>query len=534
MTDYLQQVSAAARQAISRKDWATVNACAAEILKLDDSSAEGYFLTGMLKVAGRQVEEAQRSFTKALELDDGRYDAAMELARLHSAARNNGEAAKLLTRYEGKMQGSPLYLNLAGSIYKQIGMPEKSWPLYARANELQPGIDSIEANLATAAMQMGEIEEAKALFAGLLKRNPNHQRNQLTYARLEKATNRDHIDEMQRILKTANNPPEQNIFMYYAIGKELEDLEEWAEAFRYFKMAGDAVTSVADYDVNTDIQLIDKIIDVCDVDWLHNGAAGVEPSPRSKHPIFIVGLPRTGTTLTDRIISSHSEVASVGETQFMQMVLRRASGVESEEKMTPEMIDATAKMDINIIGGGYMDMLDYRLGDEAMFVDKLPFNILYLGYIAKAFPSARLVRIKRNPMDSCFAMYKQIFTWAYKFSYSLEALGQFYVAYERLLKHWEATLGDRLIEIEYEDLVADQENQTRKLLDHLGLDFEEACLNFDQTKTASATASAIQVREKIHTRSVNRWKNYENELQPLKEHFDKVGIVVDGMDKNAT
>jgi len=525
MNDYVMRVSASARQAISRKDWATAGACAAEILRKDASSAEGHFLTGIVNMAAGQPTIAEQAFAKSLELDDERYDAAMELARFASAERRNGDAAALLLRYEDKLHGSPKYLNLAGSLYTTIGMTERAWPLYKRADELQPGVDMIQANIATTAVFLGEIDEAKAIFERLLKKRPEHQRNHLTYARLEKATNRDHIEQMKKALKSTALPADRNVFMYYAIGKECEDLEEWEEAFKYFKMAGDGIAGVADYDINTDIKLIDTIIDVCNADWLKDKAAPA--NSYEKDPIFIVGLPRTGTTLTDRIISSHSKVSSVGETQFMQMVVRRESGIESEEKMTPEMIEATAKMNINVIGDGYMNMLDYRLGDEPMFVDKLPFNILYLGYIAKAFPNARLVRIKRNPMDSCFAMYKQVFTWAYKFSYTLEGLGQFYVAYERLLKHWQETLGDRLIEIEYEDLVADQENQTRKLLDRLGLEFEDACLNFDKSKAASSTASSVQVREKIHTRSVNRWKNYENELRPLKEYLENAGIVVE-------
>ncbi len=174
-----------------------------------------------------------------------------------------------------------------------------------------------------------------------------------------------------------------------------------------------------------------------------------------------------------------------------------------------------------------MDLVNYRLGDESMFIDKLPFNIFYLGFIAKAYPDARIIHIQRNPMDSCFAMYKQVFTWAYKFSYTLEGLGRFYVAYVRLLDHWQQTLKDRLIELEYESLVADQEGQTRELLEKLGLDFEEACLNFDQNVSATATASSIQVRQKIHTRSVHRWKNYANQLQPLKEHLESAGIAVE-------
>jgi hypothetical protein len=243
-------------------------------------------------------------------------------------------------------------------------------------------------------------------------------------------------------------------------------------------------------------------------------------------PIFIVGLPRTGTTLTERIIASHSKVQSVGETQFMQMVLRRESGVESEEKMTPEMIRAASKLDVRMIGNGYMRMLIYRLGNEPIFIDKLPLNLLYLGFIAKAFPHAKIVHVQRNPMDSCFAMYKQVFAWAYKFSYSFDSLARFYQAYLRLLEHWQLLFGDRIIGIEYESLVRNQETETRKLIEALGLPFEAACLNFDQNETAAATASAVQVREKVHTRSVDRWKHFETHLQPLRDALEQHGVSV--------
>ena len=130
-------------------------------------------------------------------------------------------------------------------------------------------------------------------------------------------------------------------------------------------------------------------------------------------------------------------------------------------------------------------------------------------------------------MDACFSMYKQVFTWAYKFSYSLEGLGRYYVAYDRLRNHWRALLKDRLIEVEYEALVSDQEGQTRALLDKLGLDFEEACLHFDRNKAPSATASSVQVRGKVHTASVNKWSRFAGQLQPLREYLESGGISVE-------
>ena len=208
------------------------------------------------------------------------------------------------------------------------------------------------------------------------------------------------------------------------------------------------------------------------------------------------------------------------------MVLRRESGIHSIENMNPAMIEAVVQKDMAGIAGGYLDAVTYRLGDEPMFIDKLPFNFLFLGFIAKAWPNARIVHVRRNPMDTCFAMYKQVFTWAYKFSYSLEGLGQYYVAYDRIRDHWRELLGDRMIEVEYESLVADQEGQTRILLDRLGLEFEDACLDFHKSTAPSATASSVQVREKVYTSSIGKWKRYETQLAPLREILEEAGISV--------
>jgi tetratricopeptide (TPR) repeat protein len=524
MTDELLQISKMARRAIEALDWNTVSACAEEILRRDPTSAEGYFLAGKSEKAQKRPIKAREAFERSLELDSSRYDAAIELADQYSVARRNGDAAKLLAQYADQLSNSPVYLTLAGTVYTDIGMSREALPLFRRAHELQPGIDLFQANLAKCAVFLGEIEEARTIFKGLLERFPNHRSNHYQYSRLQKAKDFTHIEQMKEILRTTDEPANHNIPLYFALGKELEDLEQWDESFDYYKKAGDTVCEVTQYDVAPDIQLIDKIIEVCDADWLTDTPAGAAPVDSDKTPIFIVGLPRTGTTLTERILSSHSQVESLGETMFLQMMLRRESGVLSRDNMTPEMVEQVAGRDMQLIGRDYIESLRYRMGDEPYFIDKLPFNFLYLGFIAKAWPRARIVHLVRNPMDACFSMYKQVFTWAYKFSYSLPSLGEYYVAYDRLRKHWQKVLGDRLIEVEYEALVTDQEQQTRRLLDRLGLEFESACLEFDKNTTPSTTASSVQIREKVHSGSVNKWTRYGSHLQPLKEYLENAGI----------
>ena len=509
---------------MAARDWSTVEVCANSILQRAPQDPEGYFLLGLFERASQHPRRAVEAFERVLEVDPQRYDAAIELASQHSMARRNRLVSEILRRYEGALTNSPRYLNLAGTVYTEIGMPEKAWPLLNKAIELQPDISLFQANLAACAVYVGEIETAKKMYLALLEKQPNHQHNHYQLARLERATDHQHIERMERVLAETRLTPDKNIFLYYALGKEYEDLQDWEKSFDYYKRAGNAVKSVANYDVESDLAIVDTIIDVCDSDWL---AQGAPPPKTEKTPMFIVGLPRTGTTLTERIIASHSTVESVGETEFVQMVMRRESGVASVDKMNPDIIRAFAGMDISLLTTGYVDAVDYRLGDEPIFIDKLPFNVLYLGFLAKAWPDAPIVLLRRNPMDSCFSMFKQAFTWAYKFSYDLEDLGTYYVAYDRLCRHWKNLIGDRLIEVEYESLVSNQEAQTRLLLDGLGLDFEEACLSFEKNAAPSSTASSVQVRQKVHTGSVNKWKRFEQPLQPLRDILEQAGIAVE-------
>lgn len=521
----LNKKSELARIAVRNQDWNTVAAFANSILMEDASSDEGYFLIGLVEKASRRPNKAIQAFKRSIALNEKRYDSAIELASQYSVARENSEAYKILGEYEEALSNSPMYLDLAGTIYTEIGMPGKAWPLYNKANKLQPDIDLFQANLAACGVYLGKIDEARIIYNKLLKKFPMHQRNHYHLARLDKAKNLSHLNRMKKTLNESNLTDDKNIFMYFAIAKELEDLEKWSESFEYYKKGGDAVCSVAKYDISKDIELIDTIIEVCNHDWLLEKQS-VQTPVSDKTPIFIVGLPRTGTTLTERIISSHSQVQSIGETQFLQMNLRKVSGIESVENMNSEMIEALAKMDMSVVAKGYIDSIAYRLGSEPFFIDKLPFNFLFVGFIAKAWPNAKIIHLGRNPMDACFAMFKQIFTWAYKFSYSLEDLGKYYVAYSRLRKHWEELLGDRLIDVKYEPLVSDTENKIRLLLERLELNFEDSCLNFNENTSPSTTASSVQVREKTHNRSIDKWKNYSEELEGLRKHLVDAGIEI--------
>jgi tetratricopeptide (TPR) repeat protein len=524
MRDDIQKLSQQARGYVQRRDWGKVYALAQSIQTLDSTEAEGYFLAGLAQKAARRGNLAVEELKRALKQEPKRYDAAIELAQQYLMLLMHGEAYKLLCDYEGYLNNSPLYLDMAGTVFSGLGLHTRAWPLYEKANKLQADIDMFQANLAACGVLLGKVKEAQTIYQHLCDKYPQHQRNHYELSKLSTANDDQHIKQMQSILKVANASPDKNIFMYYALGKELEDLGRWKEAFNYYEKAGNAVLSVANYHVGTEISVIEQIIKTCNATWLAETVSLPETNSSKKQPVFVVGLPRTGTTLVERILSSHSQVESADETFFMQMAIRHASGAGGITDLDEKILQEAANKDINLIAQHYMQSIEYHLTDKPMFIDKYPYNFLYLGFIAKAFPKARIVYLKRNPMDACFAMFKQSF---FKFAYSLEDLGRYYVAQDKLRKHWQSVLGGRLVEVEYESLVSQQESSTKEMLNKLGLSFEPACLEFEKNPASSATASTLQVREKIHTRSLNKWKHFSNELAPLKQFLEKAGIKTD-------
>ena len=245
-----------------------------------------------------------------------------------------------------------------------------------------------------------------------------------------------------------------------------------------------------------------------------------------EHPIFIVGLPRTGTTLVERIIGSHKDVCSGGELNTFAVELTKLikeSSNDSPENKVNRVL-ASLHVDFEQLGRQYIKTCESQVGSNTYFIDKMPLNYLYCGLIAMALPKAKIIEVVRNPMDACYAMYKQLFTKAYPFSYDLDDLGRYYLAQKKLMDHWKKVLPGRVHQLRYEDLVTNQESQTRSLLEYCGLEWDAKCLAFEKNSEASTTASAAQIRQSIYSSSINKWQLYPKQLQPLRDMFIASGI----------
>jgi hypothetical protein len=255
-------------------------------------------------------------------------------------------------------------------------------------------------------------------------------------------------------------------------------------------------------------------------DWLSRQ----QPGNADGSAIFVVGQPRTGTTLVERIITSHSQVHSAGELRQFGMSIRRLCDYREPKRYSARLVEQAAGIDSEKLGAAYLVTTRKVRGDRPRFVDKLPSNFLHIPLILKALPNAKIVHLQRNPMDAAFASFKQLFADAYPHSYEQREMARHHARYRRLMALWRERFPGRFFDIAYEDVARDLEPHARDLIRYLELPWEDACLQFHALSGAVTTASAVQVRQPAHTRSIGRWRHYEKQLQPMRGTLEAYGI----------
>lgn len=329
----------------------------------------------------------------------------------------------------------------------------------------------------------------------------------------------DDIVAMRAQIAKSTCTQEDYYHLCFALGKALEERENYSESFYYYQKGNAIKEKLEVYDADNTESNVRRIKNACSAEIF-----SVADGCQAPDPIFIVGLPRSGSTLLEQILASHSQVDGTKELGHVIAISRRLGGRKKKQDVShyPEILTELSADKLSELGQEYIDQTAIQRGTAPFFIDKMPNNFLHVGLISLMLPNAKIIDARRHPMASCFSGYKQLFAKGQAFTYSLSSIGRYYHDYVEVMDHWDQVLPGKVLRVHYEEVVADTEVQVRRILDYCGLPFEESCLEFYNTKRPVRTASSEQVRQPIYNSGLEHWRSYDGYLDELKQSLGSV------------
>ncbi len=514
-----------ARDALARGDMATVRRLAQHLANGASQAAlaaEGRFLLGIADASEGRVSAGLAHIEAAIALAPTAEYLAQQ-ARLLVLLRRDAEGRAAASAAEAMGPQDALTFDTIGNIHARMGDHQAALRCFEPAVSRDGGNLELRYNLAMTLGFLGRARDAAAQLETILARQPANGRAHYALSGLAKASREaNHIQRLEAVL-TRQPAPDDALRIRYALAKEYEDIGDAAAAFRHLDAANTAHKARIGYDFAGDAAIFDAIETAFAQPGFFAGT-----STCTDAPIFITGMPRTGTTLVDRILSSHPDVHSAGELQAMPLAIKLLAGTRSRLVTDPETIAASGALSPDAVGAAYMARASqHRRRADGRFIDKLPANFLYIGHIARALPRASVVCLRRHPMDTVWSNYKNLFATTsayYAYSHDLLDTARYFARFDRLMAFWDRLLPGRVLQLQYETLVTEQEAQSRRLFAHCGLAWTDAALDFHTNSAAVATPSAAQVRRPMYRDSVARWRAHETAMAPVQAFFKGAGI----------
>ncbi|GAB5415550.1 MAG: hypothetical protein Cons2KO_31530 [Congregibacter sp.] len=509
-------------QALQQRDYRRLVALCRKARQDDPAFADAWFLESVAAEAGRDLAAAIELVDKALGLSPGNVEYLVQKARYHSQA-SQDEAAKAAAQAALKAGASSAQqLDTLGVVLTRLGEYSTAAEALRRAARSAPQQPQIHFNLAAAEQFLGNDAAAEEHYQQVLRLAPGHARSYWALSELQKnRVDSKHEGAMRRLMAQPGISDRDGLYLAHALARVEENRGDYAAAVELLCAAKARRRASLKYDFASDRALFDALRAK-----FQEPAAAVVPrtdTSKAQRPLFIVGMPRTGTTLVERILTAHTQVQTLGEQQALPQAVKHLSGAAGASVLSEEVVVRSEFSDTKL-ADTYAALLNTRLralGEPSTYViDKMPLNFLYVGFILAHIPDAKIVVLRRHPMDAGLSNFRQLFALDYSYynySYDLRDTGRYVAAFESLMAHWESLYPGKFFSLQYETLVADAEPQVRGLLQYLELPWEAACLEFHKQGGAIATPSGAQVREPLYSSAIGRWRRYGEALSPLRE-----------------
>lgn len=487
------------------------------VLKQHPADVSAMRLLADIGIKVGQYEDATNLLERCLELTPDYHLARNNYAVLllrRNELNASLEQVEALLQLEPK---NPNYLLLKGSVLVRMGEHLPALDIYETILVNYPKQAGPQLNYGHTLKTVGRLDDAIKAYRKAIDLSPSMGEAYWSLANLKtfKFSDED-ISNMKAVVTTEDGDPGDQSHLGFALGKALEDRKEFDESFKYYKR-GNAIRRIGHpFDPKKNIYNSARQLNTCTAEFFAARKGYGCPAP---DPIFIVGLPRAGSTLLEQILASHSAVEGTAELPDIIAMSRQLAGRKREHSagQYPEILAELPPEKFTELGEGYLASTRIQRSDTPFFIDKMPNNFLHIGLIHLILPNAKIIDARRHPMAGCFAGFKQLFARGQAFTYDLVDIAYYYRNYVKVMDHWDTVLPGRVLRVQYEEMVADTEQQIRRVLDYCKLPFEEQCLRFYETDRAIRTPSSEQVRQPIFKEGLEQWRNFEAHLEPLKQ-----------------
>lgn len=408
-----------------------------------------------------------------------------------------------------------------GNAYAQASYPEKSVSAYQKSIELNPEVAGVHMGYAHVLKTLGQQEQAIKAYREAVRVRPQFGEVYWSLANLKTFRFEEHeVRAMEQQLSASTLSDSEEVHFRFALGKAYDDLKDYERAWQYYDSGNKKNRLLVSHDpLEMEIRHQD-IISVFNPDFLHQHKDQGAPD---HDPIFIVGLPRSGSTLIEQILASHSQVEGTSELPILPKLAASIGRFRADQEQFPQTVKALEGKDWRAYGQQYLaDARRHRQTDSPYFTDKLPNNFPLVGLLHLILPNAKIINARRHPLDTCLGCYKQLFARGQNFTYDLEDLAHYYQNFDAMMQHWHTVLPGKVLDVHYEDTVIDLESQVQRILEFCGLGFEESCVRFHETQRAVKTASSEQVRRPIYQAALGQWRHYSSHLELLQEDLQEV------------